>query len=113
MKKIEAGERTPSPQLVSLIADWLDIPTGDRLSFMNFGRGQLDVQEADAKLGYAFPARSLGPGSLPAPLTSFIGRAEQVRAVERLLLYKERRLLTLCSHSPARDHGSSLRAGEC
>jgi predicted ATPase/Tfp pilus assembly protein PilF/DNA-binding XRE family transcriptional regulator len=95
VQKIEAGDRTPSPQLVTLIADWLDILADDRLSFLDFARGQLDAQEAEVKFGYAFPTRQPYPGNLPTPLTPLIGRAEQVREVEKLLLGKELRLLTL------------------
>jgi hypothetical protein len=79
VQKIEAGERTPSPQLVTLIADWLDIPSCDRLCFLDFARGELDAQQAEAKFSYASPAHLPRLGNLPTSLTPLIGRAEQVR----------------------------------
>ena len=51
--KIEAGERTPSSQLTSLIAEWLEMPEIDRSAFLSFARGslKLDACEADARFG--------------------------------------------------------------
>ncbi|MEO8286127.1 MAG: tetratricopeptide repeat protein [Chloroflexota bacterium] len=97
VQKIESGERTPSAQLVSLIAGWLRIPADDLASFTRFARGQLDVAEAEARFGCISPkaSRSSGSGYLPTSLTPLIGRAEAVKEVKDLLLGKQVRLLTL------------------
>jgi predicted ATPase/transcriptional regulator with XRE-family HTH domain len=95
VQKIEAGDRTSSAQLASLIADWLDIPRDGRHAFSHFARGQLGLGEAEARFGYAAGTRNSFPGNLPAPLTSFIGRTKDVQTVNRLLLGKEGRLLSL------------------
>jgi predicted ATPase/transcriptional regulator with XRE-family HTH domain/Tfp pilus assembly protein PilF len=97
VQKIEAGERTSSTQLASLIGDWLDIPHDDRHAFLDFARGQLDSREAETKFGYARSASSSTRrlGNFPTSLTPLIGRVEEVQMVERLLSSKEVRLLTL------------------
>jgi predicted ATPase/transcriptional regulator with XRE-family HTH domain len=87
VQKVEAGERTASPQLASLIGDWLAIPAGDRASFLDFARGQLGIREAEARFSNASPpVRPSSVGNLPTPLTALIGRAEEVKTVETLLL---------------------------
>ncbi len=95
VQKVESGERTASAQLSSLIGDWLGIPDSDRTTFLSFARGQLDTAEAEARFGSPIHTSPASLGNLPTPLTSLIGRAEEVQIVETLLLDGEVHLLTL------------------
>ena len=95
--KIEAGERTPSVQLATLVADWLEIPEIDRSVFLSFARGQLklDAPEIETRFGHDTPGRAVSALSLPVPLTPLLGRTQEVQEAARLLREGEARLLTL------------------
>jgi predicted ATPase/DNA-binding XRE family transcriptional regulator len=96
--KIEAGERTPSIQLSTLIAEWLEIPEIDRAAFLSFARGELKLAaaEVEARFGPASPRRAVNTSkNLPMPLTPLLGRAQEVREAVRLLTEGHARLLTL------------------
>src|SRR5947209_4866162 len=95
VQKIEAGERTPSAQVSSLIAIWLGIPKDQHAAFLSFARGQLDFDKADAMFSSARSTRFSGPNNLRTPLTRLIGRADELQIVERLISGEEARLLTL------------------
>jgi len=94
LKKIEAEERRPSPQMVECIAEVLTIPQHERTSFLRFARG--DWKSAPTSLCEESPWRvsSITPRSnLPTPLTSFIGREKELKEISGLL--SSCRLLTL------------------
>ena len=94
LKKIEAEERRPSPQMVECIAEVLTIPQHERTSFLRFARG--DWKSAPTSQSEELPWRvsSTTPRSnLPTPLTSFIGREKELKEIPGLL--SSCRLLTL------------------
>ena len=94
LKKIEAEERRPSPQMVECIAEVLTIPQHERTSFLRFARG--DWKSAPTPQSEESPWRvsSTTPRSnLPTPLTSFIGREKELKEIAGLL--SSCRLLTL------------------
>src|SRR5512143_2679952 len=105
IQKIEAGTRRPSKQIAELLLADLDIPLEERPAFVRWAR--LGPKAAPANLPLASipppsaaaahiaPVESAPPSNLPAPLTSLIGRDEEVEAVRRSLLRDEVRLLTL------------------
>lgn len=96
--KIEAGERRPSRQLSELIADNLNIDGDEREQFIVFARLAQPVEISGAS---SFAARAPWRAAhsrhtnLPAALTSFVGREEEVDAIRRRLLQWATRLLTL------------------
>jgi predicted ATPase/DNA-binding XRE family transcriptional regulator len=94
IQKVEAGERTASAQLASLIADWLEVSPTDRKAFASFARGQLGSHEAETRFGYASSTLPAA-GYLPHSLTPLIGRAGEVEKLEGMLSSPEVRLLTL------------------
>ena len=121
IRKFESDERRPSRQLAELLADCLQIPADERERFTQFARqreGQPALpppatphapllvpsasEDADsavlpAALPAAPPATRHSPPIrlLPAPLTGFIGRADDIAAVTDLLQLPGARLVTL------------------
>ena len=102
IQKIESGTRRPSKQIAELLVACLDIPPEERLDFVRWAR--LGSEAAPPKLSLASTssattltesAESARPSNLPAPLTSLIGRDEEVETVHRYLLRDDVRLLTL------------------
>ena len=94
LKKIEAEDRRPSPQMVECIAEVLTIPPHERISFLRFARG--DWKSAPAAQSEGSPWRVPGTtprSNLPSPLTSFIGREKELKEISGLL--SSCRLLTL------------------
>src|SRR5512147_2111447 len=49
LQKIEYGERRPSAQVAELIANCLDIPPGERSTFVRVARGELRVDRLPAR----------------------------------------------------------------
>jgi len=105
IKKIEGDERRPSRQMAERLADCLGIPAAEREAFLQVARAEVALHRV------AMPAYgdTLAPSSpvttqtatptshprhnLPHRLTSFIGRAQEVAALQRLV--QEQRLVTL------------------
>ncbi len=90
LRRMEAGELRPSPELALSLANALNVPPAEHEAFVRFARG-------DAA---AYPAAALVPTlpptiHLPAPLTSLVGRKQEVTAVTDLLHEDGVRLLTL------------------
>lgn len=116
IKKIETGSRLPSKQVAGLLAGALGIAPEDRSLFVKFARA-----EARHETAPTFPillptnptpnsrsSPSTPPpltsltlvqrptyNTLPAQLTSFVGRAEEIEYVAERLAQPEMRLLTL------------------
>ncbi|MFN8474892.1 MAG: helix-turn-helix domain-containing protein [Anaerolineae bacterium] len=83
LRKIEAGQRQPTRQVVDALLDALQVPQAARPTY---------VALAFAKRGEAKPKPI---ADLPTPLTSFIGREHELASVQGLLERKTARLITL------------------
>jgi predicted ATPase/transcriptional regulator with XRE-family HTH domain len=98
IRKIEVDVRRPSRQIAERLADQLAIPPQERAAFLQHARAQprargaSDTQALTRSLRRAADGR---PISLPAPLTSLLGREQDVAAVCNYLLRPNVRLLTL------------------
>jgi predicted ATPase/transcriptional regulator with XRE-family HTH domain/Tfp pilus assembly protein PilF len=92
LRKIEAEERRPSLQIAERLADVLGVETQDRSAFLRFTRG--DWQAAPTTSRAAIPWQKTR-SNLPAPLTSFIGREDDIALVRDYLLDSGTRLVTL------------------
>ncbi len=94
IRKIEAGQRRPSRQLALQFAKQfgLDPETGRR--FLQWVR-QKDSDTPALLATPPGPLRGARPPTLPAPLTSFVGRTHEVPAIRALLRDPAVRLLTL------------------
>ena len=92
LRKIELGRRQPSKQLAEMLAVCLQIPEGAHKTFIAFARGLLDEQSATRALWSVLYSHA---AHLPTPLTLLLGRTEQVKAAQNILLRPKVRLLTL------------------
>ncbi len=99
LRKIEAGARSPSQQMVEKLAQQLEIPAAEFSVFLAFAR--------PAAQPPALPRSSLNEptvprspswsvtAALPAPPTELIGREQEVADLQGLLRERRVRLLTL------------------
>ena len=104
IQKIEAGTRRPSKQIAELLITYIEIPPEDRPAFVRWARLGPEAAPPELPRASTPPSTTVAsveaiaptpPSNLPAPLTSLIGRDEEVEAVRRSLLRDEVRLLTL------------------
>jgi non-specific serine/threonine protein kinase len=102
IKKIESGDLKPSVQLAELIAGALSVPVSEQAAFVQFARDSMATAPATAYSGSVVvplaadePSKPSPAPYLPAPLTSLIGRADEIRAATDLLRHADVRLLTL------------------
>src|SRR5262245_46555581 len=101
IRKIETGLRRPSRQLATQFADCLGLAGDERATFLAAARavdGGAAVAPAPTAAMVGDASAPLPPtrrGRLPAPTSSFIGRAAEVAAVRDLLVRPMVRLLTL------------------
>lgn len=97
IRKLESGERHPSPEVAGALAEALRIPSAYRPVFVACARGERRVAALPAPdaidSATATPRPRLAP--LPAPLTPLIGRHHELDEVCRLLRRSEVRLVTL------------------
>ena len=103
VRKIESGDRKPSKQIASRIADFFSIPQKELALFIGYARSELPSihpdDKKDFKLQDLSPDPWLVPGirttnhNLPAQLTSFIGREAEIKKIKQLL--NTSRLITL------------------
>lgn len=98
VKKWEAGELRPSKELAEILASYLNVPGDERRAFVRFARLKAahDNHELPPQAG-ARPWHKVHtlPNNLPAPPNSFIGRGDEVAAIQALLQRPGVRLLTL------------------
>ena len=101
LRKIETDERRPSKQLASLLADCLEIPPEDRLSFLKIARGEQSLGQTRSPASLPTPPPIPEPPSprprtqLPSPPTPLVGREQELRALGQLLTDPQCRIITL------------------
>lgn len=89
--KIESGERRPSKQIAELLAQYLNIPSEDRPTFVAFARGSGDETWRGLSWGTRY---NLGT-KLPTQPSPLIGREQDIINVRKRLLDNDTQLLTL------------------
>jgi predicted ATPase/transcriptional regulator with XRE-family HTH domain len=95
VRKIEADERRPSPELAERLADALGLADEVRAGFLASVRGSLRPDRLPLATPSAAALPSLVPNNLPTPPTGLVGRARDVAEVEALLSDPTVRLVTL------------------
>jgi predicted ATPase/DNA-binding XRE family transcriptional regulator len=86
IQKIESGQRRPSRQLAALLAQHLQIPASEVEAFITLARAG-----GPAGLITGAPINT----QLPSPLTSFVGRQQEIESISHTLLQPHIHLLTL------------------
>ena len=94
LRKIEDGERHPSKQIAELIASCLDIPSGERSTFVKVARGELRVDRLPTAIKLSVASIN-SRSTLPVLPTPMIGRQAEVEQLGQLLRDPQCRLLTL------------------
>lgn len=101
IRRLEAGDLRPSPQLAGLLAEALGLAAAERENFVLYARGTSqtppppDIYSPPVSAAPPLYSAAVTPGNLPTPLTSFVGRKQEVTAVCELLQEPGVRLLTL------------------
>lgn len=97
LKKIEAGLRRPSAQLVEQLAEIFNIPADEKMAFTRFARGGEWSAEFSRPIGntswYTSPKTT--SSNIPATVTSLIGREKEIAEIQAYLQKEDIRLLTL------------------
>ncbi len=101
LRKIESGERRPSKQLAGQLAQALEIPTEDRLTFIRVARGELNLK----RLPSPSPVPATGFNRAPTPIaplinlpvtpTLLVGREPELASLSQLLRNPQCRLVTI------------------
>lgn len=96
LRKFENGERRPSGQIAKLIANALDIPIEEQLTFARVARGELSADRLELTSKLISSSNVSAPKTnLPIPPTPLIGRQDEINELLALLDDPECRLLTL------------------
>jgi len=94
IRKIEVGERRPSQMMARRLAHALELPAAEHLAFLQAARTEVASDAPDdPSPPPASSARQLSP--LPTYPTRFVGRAEELAALARLLAAPACRLITV------------------
>jgi predicted ATPase/transcriptional regulator with XRE-family HTH domain len=110
IEKIETGERRPSRQVAELLLHCLQVPDGERASFVLWARGA-ESEPSTPETRHPTPDAQRTPNNLPLPLTSFIGREDVLGAVRALLERRDVRLVTLTGPPGIGKTRLSVQAG--
>jgi predicted ATPase/DNA-binding XRE family transcriptional regulator len=111
VRKIEAGERVASQQMAETLAESLDIVAQERAAFVQFAKGRLSGGEAERELWQTLHATQPRPTNLARPLTSLIGREQELESLRKLILSSGERLFTLTGPPGIGKTHLSLEAG--
>ena len=93
LRKIETEERRPSAQMAERLAEIFEISQNERANFLKYARGDWDYAPSERIGEMPWHTPSSPRTNLPASVTSFIGRENEMKEVIDLLAKK--RLVTL------------------
>ncbi len=92
LRKIEADERRPSLQMARRLAQCLGLPDDECAAFLAAAVGRQTASRLAAPAGSDAQRRI---GNLPAPVTTLVGRTDEVETISAILRQREARLLSL------------------
>jgi predicted ATPase/DNA-binding XRE family transcriptional regulator len=99
IRKIEASERRPSPQIARLLAEKLEISSLDRNAFIKTARGERSIDwlidSRPQNNRTAVPRQNPTISNLPVPPNPLIDRKEELEKINRLIETSQCRLLSL------------------
>jgi len=104
LRRIEAGTLKPSKELVSILLEKLGIPKTELSQWTSFARGLSGPPHQST------PSLSKPITNLPAPLTTFIGRAKEQSEVIKLIA--KYRLITLTGSGGVGKTRFAIKVGE-
>jgi predicted ATPase/transcriptional regulator with XRE-family HTH domain len=99
IRRIEADERRPSRQIAERLAAQLALPPDQIAAFIQAARAELGADRlappTDGARAASLPTEAPSRHTLPAQLTSFIGREDEINALAALLVAPTCRLVSL------------------
>jgi len=96
IRKIESEERRPSTQIVAQLAVIFSIPDEEQTAFLRFARGELRSIPSETKEHFPWHTTiKFTHTNLPATVTSFIGREQEIMEIRDYLSSPNIRLVTL------------------
>jgi transcriptional regulator with XRE-family HTH domain len=95
IQKSEADERRPSQDIAARLADILQVPTEERVVFLNVARGELAVDHLDGGAQGSWHLVATPLHNLPTPPNPLIGRTREVEDLLALVRRPDVRLVTL------------------
>lgn len=95
IRKIEGGQRRPSPQLAFKLAQILQIAPEDQSAWSEAARMARMLTAPEEHPPASAPLRTLPPAELPMYLTPFVGREQEQSELAALLARPDCRLVTL------------------
>jgi len=97
MRKLERNQRRPSKAFAERLATTLGLPEDERAAFVRFARAEHNREDigADAPGERLASTVDLPYDALPIPLTTLLGRDEEMAALRAMLFQGNLRLLTL------------------
>lgn len=97
LRKVEAEERRPSPELAQRMAEILRVPQDQHAAFMRFARGEVLAGETliVAQKPVTVPAMAAATARLPIPPYDIIGREDILARAKGMLADGRARLLSL------------------
>lgn len=96
IRKIETEQRRPSAEMAERLAEIFNIPPQEQTAFLRFARG--DWKFAPSEIEEEFPWQvsvKSHRSNLPATVTSFVGREQEISLARKYLLDSTIRLVSL------------------
>lgn len=113
LRKIESEERRPSAQIVERLSELFNIPQNEQINFLKYARGDWTkvASESAAETPWSSSTSTPKPkNNLPAQLTTFIGRENEIREIKKAI--NNYRLVTLTGSGGAGKTRLSLKVAE-
>lgn len=112
LKKIEADDRRPSPEMAERLADALVIPAVERDVFLSAARGRQPADTLPSPAGSASPTLFRPRDAIPTVASPLVGREAELATILALLGRPATRLVTLAGPGGSGKTRLALAAAE-